>query len=189
MFTRNWYKAMLAQMYNNAAITGTDCLGGTFKFVSGSAGGYTANNGVYTNTQLFLTGGSSTSSLSDNKYIANLAQVRTSLTPGGVYFGTGDKEPTFDDYAISGEIISTIAASANVVATPDDDGCTFVSTYTVTNNGSAPVTIKEVCLYYRAPSEGLFLVERTLLDTPVTIDADGGVGQVTYTIRFNYPTA
>ena len=30
-------------------------------------------------------------------------------------------------------------------------------------------------------------VERTVLETPVTIPA-GGVGQVTYTIRMNYPT-
>ena len=32
-----------------------------------------------------------------------------------------------------------------------------------------------------------YLIERTVLESPITIPANGGVGQVTYKIRMDYP--
>lgn len=59
---------------------------------------------------------------------------------------------------------------------------------TITNNNETDITIGEVGIVYQTGSSYSVLFERTVLESPITIPA-GGVGQVTYTIRMNYPTA
>lgn len=59
------------------------------------------------------------------------------------------------------------------------------------NTSSADVTIREIgyyACYDGNTKNSRVLLDRTLLDTPVTIPA-GSIGQVVYTITFNYPTA
>ena len=58
---------------------------------------------------------------------------------------------------------------------------------TITNNNATDITIGEVGIVYQG-SNTAALLERTVLDSPITIPA-GGVSQITYTIRMNYPTA
>ena len=106
---------------------------------------------------------------------------------GGVYFGTGDTPPTLDDYKLSGDVISGISASVDIVCTDgniDSEYAEIKIVYTVTNSNGEEITIKEVAL----ATSSAIMIDRTVLDTPVTIPA-GGIGQVTYTIRMNYPTA
>lgn len=111
----------------------------------------------------------------------------------GVAFGTGDTAPTLDDYTLSGSFITTANASYTRIANFYDEGMTLTRTYTITNTGSADITIKEVAQFARIVSSSstsswcYYMVDRTLLDEPVTIPA-GGVGQVTYTITMDYPT-
>lgn len=105
----------------------------------------------------------------------------------GVYFGNGTTPPTLDDYTFSGEILKNAGATSSVNIEEDDDGATYTAVYTISNTGDTDFTVSEVGLVW-AYSTYRILFERTVLDTPVTIPA-GGVGQVTYTIRFNYPTA
>ena len=77
----------------------------------------------------------------------------------------------------------------------DDSGGGTTATYTITNNGSEAVTIAEVAIMARILTDAngsnaaatLQLWERTVLDYPVTIPA-GGIGQVTYTVRMDWPT-
>lgn len=112
----------------------------------------------------------------------------TSITTYGVFFGDGTTPPTEDDYKLSGNILSAGSASAVSSATSDENGVTSTATYTITNGLSTSFTIREVVLvgsvYYSSNSTSLAYVvfDRTLLDTPVTIEP-GAVGQVTYTIR------
>ena len=69
--------------------------------------------------------------------------------------------------------------------------------FTLTNTGSEDFTISELGLVtyaYITNTNGYcyennFLLERTVLENPITIPANGGVGQVTYTIRMDYPVA
>ena len=79
-----------------------------------------------------------------------------------------------------------------MTVTPDESGLTITALYTITNTGSSAFTIGELGLiaatYTNVSTNSKCLVERTVLDTPVTIPA-GGIGQVEYTITFNYPTA
>lgn len=124
-------------------------------------------------------------------YSASMVKPKdAALGAAGVFFGDGDVAPTVDDYTLSGNPFTTFDATYTKSAASDNTGQYITVVYTITNTGSAEFTIREVGLFgdTNNTSTVAFLVERTVLDTPVTIPA-GGVGQVTYTIRFNYPTA
>ena len=106
---------------------------------------------------------------------------------GGVSFGTGTAAGTEDDYTITQKVMNSgtgLAVTMNVV----QDGSTYTGTYTITNSGSAAVTIAEVGLFgtcpYASSSSYLYLIDRTLLEEPLTIPA-GGVGKVVYTITIS----
>lgn len=108
----------------------------------------------------------------------------------GVIIGTGTTPPTVDDYALSGDMITTYSHSATVTRTDDANGSTFTGVYTITNTGESEFAIGEIALM-AGMGNGLdkshkALIERTVLEHPITI-APGGIGQVTYTIRMNYP--
>lgn len=123
-----------------------------------------------------------------------------SKSNGGVYFGSGNTPATIDDYKLSGDVIQNITTSyvENSIYEEDGSAGTLSYTYTITNNNDTEITIGEVALfgeaYWQTASSSnsatythfFYLFERTALESPVTIPA-GGVGQVTYTIRMNYP--
>ena len=125
----------------------------------------------------------------------NKATLKTSTDSGiAPYFafGDGDAAPTINDYYLSGNLITGIVSSISTVRKPNG----VEKRFTVTNNNSNGITIKEIGYFGQSgwtsdignTSGSVLLLDRTVLDTPVTIPA-GGVGQVVYTITFNYPTA
>lgn len=124
-------------------------------------------------------------------YMPEIDDLRSSLSGyGGAIIGTGTTPPAIDDYNLSGDMITTFSASSAVSRAIDDSGHTITVVYTITNTGTADFTIGEIGLIAgtnTSAAANKCLLERTVLDTPVTIAA-GGVGQVTYTIRMNYPT-
>lgn len=125
-------------------------------------------------------------------YMTQINTNRSNLKSNGVVFGTGNTAPALGDYCLSGDFIKGFAASYTIEQTDADDGYTMSVVYTITNNNSEAITIGEVGIVEYAHNgnnvNGYVLTERTALDTPVTIPA-GGVGQITYTVRMNYPTA
>ena len=126
---------------------------------------------------------------------AAVNSVKTDLTRyiSGVLFGTGDTPASLDDYKLAGAVIQNIAASIHKTYSYSEAQPSLKAVYTITNNNEAAITIKEVALNLRfdhnsnGNSTGC-IIDRTVLDTPVTIPA-GGVGQVEYTITLNLPTA
>jgi hypothetical protein len=109
----------------------------------------------------------------------------------GVWFGTGTTPATRGDYNLSGERVTTIEFATNVTQTETADGGVATAIYTITNTGSEAITIGEVAtvnyiLSNNGANAGLAMHDRTVLEAPVTIEPDG-VGQVTYTIRMNFP--
>lgn len=123
--------------------------------------------------------------------------LATSKTRARAVLGTGTTPPTFDEYSLSGEIITTITSIvASNSYTVEEDGVAITTTWTVSNTGTEAITIGEVGFYgaYKTAAAvsnsnmSAMLIERTVLDEPITIEA-GGVGQVTYTVRLKYPTA
>ena len=113
----------------------------------------------------------------------------------GVLFGDGNTAVTINDHCLSGNVIPLSSDNVRVSITNEasDSGLTVKARYTITNVASTDITIREVGLmegyrYHNDSSDAAVLVDRTVLDTPVTIPA-GDVGQVEYTITSNYPTA
>ena len=126
---------------------------------------------------------------------AAINSVKTDLAryTSGVLFGTGDTPASLDDYKLAGDVIQNINASVYKTYSYSEAQPSLKALYTITNNNEATITIKEVALnlqfdYTSSGSSTGCVIDRTVLDTPVTIPA-GGVGQVEYTITFNLPTA
>ena len=126
---------------------------------------------------------------------AALNSVKTDLATyvSGVLFGTGDTPASLDDYKLAGDVIQNIAVSIHRTYLYSEAQPSLKALYTITNNNEAAITIKEVALnmqfnYTSSGSSNGCVIDRTVLDTPVTIPA-GGVGQVEYTITLNLPTA
>ena len=109
---------------------------------------------------------------------------------GGVVIGNGTAEPTAEDYSLSGSIITGYSYIANYNRNITDDGVSVTATYTITNNNEEAITVSEIGLlaaYDNNAYVNKVLLERSLLETPITIEP-GGVGKVTYTIAMNYLT-
>ena len=116
----------------------------------------------------------------------------------GVSFGTGTTPADASNYKLESILNTTQISVANPSAvsysqfdTHDEHSVTFG----VTNKTAEAITISEIGLtaipYKGSSSSGITnyaLVDRTVLDTPVTIPA-GQSKQITYTIRFNYGDA
>ena len=179
MFTNNWYKTLAAAITKNSAKN--------FVNINGvEAGLYSGNS--KSNISL----GSDTGS-SEAAYIGRLVQTYNGY--GGVRLGTGDTPATVNDYKLSGTLITGYSFTAEVKTQNSAESDKITATYTITNTSSSEITIKEVGIVAKmanttsgAQIQHMGLLERTVLDTPVTIPA-GGIGQVVYTITFNYPTA
>ena len=194
MFTKNYYK-LLGRCFAGAGGTSLDssdlaAYNSEITFGKGyinSAESYIAKLQTLMNTCKLK------SKSSYNSYFTSESDAK------GVIFGNGNTAPTINDHALAGDHLTTATITPSFSYTRDTDGITSICQYTILNNGTDAFTVSEVGLaipWYgkkttdNSSSSGKYypvLIERSLLDTPVTIPA-GGVGVVTYTIRMDYPT-
>ena len=179
MFTNNWYKTLASAITKNNAKN--------FVNINGVETGLYSKNSIYN-----IAFGDSTGA-SESAYIGRL--VQTYNGQGGVRLGTGDTPATVNDYKLSGDLITGYNFTVKIETQNSAESDKITATYTITNTSSSEITIKEVGIVAKmanttsvAQIQHMGLLDRTVLDTPVTIPA-GGVGQVVYTITFNYPTA
>ena len=111
----------------------------------------------------------------------------------GIMFGTGTTPPTMNDYKLESPIIDgTVYATDQNAPTQgfETDKAKIYVSHEVKNQGTNPVTITEAGVFgcQSTASKTSFLLDRTVLDTPVTIPA-GESRTITYAIVFEYPTA
>lgn len=181
MLLKNWYK-LLARVFSNTADENTHATNTDGSKGSASAANSSANNG-----------GCCLSPTVQSSMAPYMGWPRAGYAnAGGVVFGNGSGPVSFDDYKLSGDVHTNFSASnVTPTITTDENGVTLTALYTITNTGDAEMVISEIgllaCRAQVSSAAWSVLVEHTVLDTPVTIAA-GGVGQVTYTIRMNYPT-
>ena len=129
----------------------------------------------------------------DSSWYGVFTAMNGYVTAGTQYvrFGSGTTPATVNDYKLESQIGSDITvANPSAVTTEQTDS--YIS-WTVTFGVSASVekTISEIGLIsevYTPSGNITTLVDRTVLDTPITIPA-GQSKQITYTIRFNYGDA
>ena len=119
-----------------------------------------------------------------------LSTINRTSTIGNGYLmlGTGTTAPTADDYLLESPITTNLSCDSVSVSRTS-----LIKTYTATftNSGSSDITVTEVgfivyILYtYSSTTENSdsFLMDRTVLDTPITIPA-GESRTVTYELSF-----
>ena len=136
----------------------------------------------------YLTGGSTF-------YTSTTKAVTTSADAAGISVGTGNTAATEDDFQLAEPLTSGInLVLTETVYGADEPGYPYVQyKVTVTNTGSDPITIKEICYkqtlnaakypgYATGAGDHICMLDRTVLDTPVTIAA-GDSGIITYKLR------
>ena len=113
----------------------------------------------------------------------------------GVSFGTGTTPATASDYVIESILDNNkinVSTPSSISFSRYDTYEEYTVTFGVTNKTAEAITISEVGLTACPNTNGspfpFVLVDRTVLDTPITIPA-GQSKQITYTIRFNYGDA
>ena len=114
-----------------------------------------------------------------------------SATTTGVSFGTGTTPATASDYCLESILTSTeisVSVPSAVSFSRGDSFDEYSVSFGVTNITAETINISEVGLIALPQSTWYVLVDRTVLDTPITIPA-GQSKQITYTIRFNYGDA
>lgn len=169
MLTKNFYQALNTALLNKTAIVTT------------SAGAVeTFNRGaVITSNQWNL---------------FNAMTYRSTNSPEsfpGVFFGTDATPATASDYDLGSIIPSSnmsVIVPTEVSFNVTNEYQEYTATYGVHNKTEEAISITEIGLFTGFGSDGSLyrcLVDRTVLDAPVTIPA-GQSKQITYTIRFNY---
>lgn len=172
MLTKNFFNDVMSR-YAGSAVTGglTDTSGAVWV-----SGGYASTTTPF----------------------SNMKTLTISSSYGeGVRIGSGVTPATPDDYKLETLISDNCSVStpSTVLASVDADGVSVSATYAVKNTGSTAFSVSEIGLF-----SGLYtvinnngqkktcMVDRTVLEKPITINP-GESKQITYTIRFNYPTA
>lgn len=125
-------------------------------------------------------------------------RANANMQNAGIYLGSDGTAPTDED-CILGSVNTTLSASATAAYAQDADGNTLLNIdITISNTTENDVTIREVgyvAEFNFSDTEGgtpagtsaaraYFLVDRTVLTTPMTIVA-GDVGVLRY--QFKYP--
>ena len=166
MLTKNFYSYMRATMQNTYA---------SFTKVDGSTQSYNSSSLTHINCL---------------RPFAAMASYAVSAAALGVSFGTGTNPPAITDYCLENPITSGLAVTSPsaVSFNKTDEYEEYTVTFGVT--AANTVTITEIGLkcnvsYNNSADNVVAMVDRTVLDTPITIPA-GQSKQITYTIRFNY---
>ena len=121
-------------------------------------------------------------------------QLKTGGSSAGyISFWQGASTPSKDAVKPDGTEVTSFSATVVYKSEAVENGVNLTRLYTLTNTASSPITIDTVCLcaefsWKYSGGNMVFLCDKTQLETPVTIPA-GGVGQITYTIHIDYPTA
>lgn len=111
-------------------------------------------------------------------------------TSAGIVLGTGTTPPTIHDYRLESQITSGLTSQVSTLVDEDNNR---IYKITLISTSEDPITIGEIGImggFYASERSGYnyALIERTVLDEPVTIPA-GEIGIVEYTIRMQMPEA
>ena len=168
MLTKNFYNYMLSKMAKR-----------------------TITNGLVTTSGAVCDAVFGANTTSDNmlNYIFHLVATQNTQ---GVTIGNGTTPATADDYKLESinDTGFSVVTPSGAAITKDDDGVSIFATYAITNTGTEALVISEIGLtgrLYVSSSTDSALLDRTVLDTPITINP-GEAKNLTYTIRLNYPT-
>lgn len=132
--------------------------------------------------------------MTGNFFSNGMGPITTSATGHGVHFGSGTTTPTENDYLLTNSLTSGYSAALNYteMGLDQQNKPYALARYTITNNSSANITIAEIGMisnsFVVADNSSTtnvhgtdFLIDHTLLDTPVTI-APGETAPIEYVL-------
>lgn len=120
--------------------------------------------------------------------------VQISIDNAGIHIGAGTKEESENDYSLDNKITSGISASTPATSMGiDNDGNPFKKIlFTLTNTTNNDILVSEIGYFQNfAVSNALnqiantfraFMIDRTVLDNPVTVPANGSA-VIEYTLK------
>lgn len=171
MLTKNFtnFMAMILDAYNSNSRSGllpVKATNGTTYYLTGYFNGYPQNPTI---------------------------SLATSASSTGIHFGRGTTAPTEEDYALESLITSGLSISVSSSHSLDGSGNPALQLdITVTNTSSADITVGEIGYaqsLHASTAQGstsnayrVCLLDRTVLDSPVTIPA-GGYAVIRYTLK------
>lgn len=94
----------------------------------------------------------------------------------GVVYGDGDTSPNINDYNLSGNMFTDFTATTSRIASIIDGKLQIIVTHNLNNTSANDFTIKEFgCVMHGGlnANSGKVLLTRSLLESPVTIPANG----------------
>lgn len=144
-----------------------------------------------TKMQLTNSAGAKFTQYEDEWAELNFGSADASTIPN-IFFGTGTTPPTRDDYTLSGTKIEGLTRQ-NMIGYYEmlDDGIKITKSLFMNNTGTEDVTVGEIAWVTSMISYSMtygyddILLDRTLLEEPITIPA-GGTAQINYSIFFKY---
>lgn len=129
----------------------------------------------------------------DNNILIYANSTANADNYSGIFFGDGTTAPSKSDYNLSGNRVTGYSVD-QIVNTYSVEGDTLTSSLkiTLTNTSDSAITISEIAWFvlsrYANKSSCYVMLDRTLLETPVTIPA-GQTGIVVYKRSVSFPTA
>lgn len=173
MVLRNWYNVMKAHMAKGTISQGFTGLNGTKR------------DAFYRDSVYQMLGTFTLRPLDGFKLT-----TASGSNPMSYYMvGSGTTPATFDDYKLENTITSGLTCTTAVIMDANNDA---IHKFTFTNISNNDITIGEIGIigsaYYSGSNHTSVLVERTVLDSPLTIPA-GGIGTIDYSIKIPIPTA
>ena len=178
MFTKNWYAFLNAAAYGfgSTKVVITDYAGLQNYAYCESGGGY-KTPGYYVFPQ--------------SSYSVALPLEKGNRSDPYIRIGSGTTPATLSDYSLEAPITNNFSVLENKKTIGvDDDGYWVTYKYVISNVGDNDMVIGEIGYFgyvlYNASAGSFYLIDRTVLDTPITIPA-GGTGTVTYTLKFKVP--
>lgn len=138
-------------------------------------------------------------------YFANLSAYPGNVTVAfslsntavGIHVGTGDTAATENDYTLASLITAGLSGVITLSKGMDANDCPYVTyNLVLTNSTSADIVVKEIGMFQQEScgasagatsglSNRVFMVDRTVLDTPVTVPANGNAA-IYYTLKTSY---
>ena len=127
----------------------------------------------------------------------NIAILNTNIVSTAIKFGSGTTPATEDDYNLETEISGITGTSTETIKN-DNGSIKREFLLTLTNGNDSSVTINEIGLFSSmngytsatstsSPSSKDIMIERTVFETPVVIEA-GGNAVIKYSITAGWPS-
>lgn len=193
MLTKNYYALL------TTALMGQNASGDVAIDTSGTTRVLYSNGNYLATSYNYMSAGAVLAPYNNNGNHENcleayIGDMTTASNYEPVRFGSGSTPATVDDYKLESVHTNglTVVSQTAINQSLKNNVITRQYSYILKNTKSTDVVVGEIGLFYNgyygsSSSRSKFMLDRTVLDEPITI-APGGTGTVVYTLTIKVPT-